>query len=499
MKKRLFYGIKSISLLILLIFGNLLHAQNPFTIPTSYLAAGFQGDGNFNAVLFGNHTTSGGDTEGRLAVSGDFVHSTPGGTYSVGLANPIFVGSPDALPTTDNFIVNGTFTNSSGNNWQVQGGFGYNTAAPLLPLPTSTYTIPGTPGLTNHINFTGLLTRYKATSTYLSTLVANGSISGGPTDPIILTGTDPALNVFDVTLPPVLQSRGFDINVPAGSTVLINISNVTPSINSGNFTINGVVGAASLPSGPTYGIGSHVLLNFYNATSLTLETVGVAANVLAPFSLANSFSGGSINGQSAIGGNVSQLGGFEFHNFTFSGMLDLSPLPVTLIRFEVAAENRSANLHWITSAETNSEAFMIQRSPNARNWISVGTVSASGESAEKKFYSFTDKSPLSGIGYYRLKMMDRDGTHAYSTIRKVQIETPGSYLYPNPIAGGLLNIYSKASIKNIQLTDNQGKYLQHFSEKTTALNIDSLTSGIYWLRLTDNDGNVEVRKFTILK
>ncbi|MEI9958516.1 MAG: choice-of-anchor A family protein [Ferruginibacter sp.] len=120
--------------------------------------------------------------------------------------------------------------------------------------------------------------------------------------------------------------QGLFINIPSGATVLVNIHNTTAVISGGNMTVN------SLGAPSNFGAGANVLFNFKEATALNLNAFALLGSVLAPNATLTA-TGGSINGQAIIGGNVSMLDGFEFHNFEFTGNIPAALLPVSLIDF----------------------------------------------------------------------------------------------------------------------------------------------------------------------
>jgi hypothetical protein len=90
----------------------------------------------------------------------------------------------------------------------------------------------------------------------------------------------------------------------------------------------------------------------------------------------------------------------------------LENLPVRLKSFDGYPEGGLVNLNWATTEETNSDYFGIEHSLNAKNWRSIGKVTALGESKKLKDYQFKHNQPVSGVNYYRLKMVDKDRTFA---------------------------------------------------------------------------------------
>jgi hypothetical protein len=92
-------------------------------------------------------------------------------------------------------------------------------------------------------------------------------------------------------------------------------------------------------------------------------------------------------------------------------------LPVTLIAFKASQQEQSVLLQWATSSEVNASIFEIERSFSGKDWNSIGRVNATGEESTHQEYAFNDASPSSGSNLYRLKMVDIDGTYAWSSIR----------------------------------------------------------------------------------
>lgn len=104
-------------------------------------------------------------------------------------------------------------------------------------------------------------------------------------------------------------------------------------------------------------------------------------------------------------------------SFTFTG---LEPLPVELMGFKSIQDERSNTLLWETASEENALAFQVQRSLDGINdFESIGRVMASGYSTSVKSYNFVDNDPLS-LAYYRLKMIDYDGSFEFSEVLAVE-------------------------------------------------------------------------------
>jgi choice-of-anchor A domain-containing protein len=447
------------------------------TVPDSYFGQGFVGNGNFNSIIFGNLDALGGDSEGRLAVGGNF--NAPG-SYSVGMAPE----GRSAIAGTDNLIVNGNFTN--GQNWAMIGNFIYNTLNAGSQLPThSDGTGVNTGGITGRLSFANLKTYYTNLSATLDAKTPTGTVVYnvyGNYVEILLKGTTAATNVFSLTIP---DDKVFDLkfqDIPVTSEVLINVTNKIVGINGG-----------SIPTGSTY--RAKTLFNFPKATSISLTSFALEGAVLAP--IANlAGASGNINGQTIIGGDVQQTNGFEFHNYCSAFLLpSTTPLPVTLTSFTVDKEGNQAVLNWETTLETNSDRFEIQHSADAKQWSLVGTVASKGESKELARYQFVHSNPVNGENYYRLKMIDVDGTYAFSRVRDIAVNGAVALaVYPNPVVNqATIATQDWSNVKEIYLINTAGKRMA-LSTSSEKIDLSQVGAGIYVLQVNQLNGATSTTK-----
>jgi hypothetical protein len=115
--------------------------------------------------------------------------------------------------------------------------------------------------------------------------------------------------------------------------------------------------------------------------------------------------------------------------------ITLSAVPVELTTFTGKAVDSAIKLNWQTASEKDNNRFEIERSGDAKVWITIGSVAGAGTSMQFKDYQFFDHSPLAGIQYYRLKQIDNNGAFSLSkivTILFVTKNTATFKIYPNP-------------------------------------------------------------------
>ncbi|MGG7665576.1 T9SS type A sorting domain-containing protein [Dyadobacter sp. BHUBP1] len=173
------------------------------------------------------------------------------------------------------------------------------------------------------------------------------------------------------------------------------------------------------------------------------------------------------------------------------------PMPVILISFSATAEEQNVRLDWNTSAETNSDRFEIQRSGDGKNWATLASVNAKGESAIKQVYTYLDQQPRSGNNFYRLKMVDRDGTFAYSSLRSIRIDGKELVVaYPNPADGPVqLTVADWKRVINITAVDMNGrKVFDTGRPKSETVRLPALGKGVSILKILYEDGTAETVK-----
>ena len=202
---------------------------------------------------------------------------------------------------------------------------------------------------------------------------------------------------------------------------------------------------------------------------------------------------GALSSVDSVRGVISSLGLTTFSLFT--GSNDNSPLPVTLIKFNGQKVDVAAHLAWSTVSEKNSSVFNIERSFDSKEFETIGGMDARGNSNSLVNYSFNDETAFISnpeVVYYRLKMIDRDGSFEYSKTIAVRAEdetkTPVVKVYPNPFNSEVIVENIPTETKEIKLLDLSGRvvFIQKISNAEGTVQVilpASLESGIYFMML----------------
>ncbi|GEO11026.1 ELWxxDGT repeat protein [Segetibacter aerophilus] len=172
-------------------------------------------------------------------------------------------------------------------------------------------------------------------------------------------------------------------------------------------------------------------------------------------------------------------------------------LPITLLNFAATVESSNlVNLHWSTTNEINSSHFIIERSADGNKFTDIGHVNATGNSTIKQDYSYSDRqsSTLSSpLLYYRLTLVDRDGSQVPSKVLLVRLQ--GSAVQftfsPNPVKQQLNVTVEPGGAKNVSLRiiDAGGKqvYQQNIAGGANVyqqyIDVAGLQKGVYYIQL----------------
>ncbi|MEP7255373.1 MAG: S8 family serine peptidase [Ferruginibacter sp.] len=171
------------------------------------------------------------------------------------------------------------------------------------------------------------------------------------------------------------------------------------------------------------------------------------------------------------------------------------PLPVNLVSFEAIKQTNKVLLQWVTKNEISANTYIVERSADGINYLSIGNVTAYNNTGTNN-YNLTDVQPIAGLNYYRLKMIDRDGSFKYSPVRKINFSNTADdiTIYPNPVLNSRIFITSSGNCNSAILYDAAGKKIRTFKlqGRSNTLDLSGIAKGIYQLKVfTDNAVHTE--------
>jgi hypothetical protein len=202
-----------------------------------------------------------------------------------------------------------------------------------------------------------------------------------------------------------------------------------------------------------------------------------------------------LQNQSRLSNNQNlELKNFAFH-FNYADATirfrNARILPVNLMSFNAQPMGDKVELAWQTAWERNSKEFVVQRSSDLKEFGDLATLPAAGDAQSRNSYAYTDHSPLPGTNYYRLRMVDVDGSYEYSKVIDAQLrpDQPLVLVSPNPATAQLIRLRAfNTDASSLRLTNLLGQevpFRTHSSggEVLELLPLQPLTPGLYLLTL----------------
>jgi hypothetical protein len=425
----------------------------------------------------------------------------PSGSFARGAPANAGGGATDSDPTSNDQNAggggggNGGAGGLGGNGWFSfgttggRGGSSFSTAGPVVYYSPSRLILGGGGGGGSSNNGTG---------TPAGGISSGGAAGGGMviinSSTIIGTGV---INVNGSSGNSTVEIDGSG-GGGAGGSVLIYANSgqagITATAIGGDGGSNFPAGMSATQHGPGGGGGGGVIFSNGALNVASLVTQGSAG-----------ISHGSTNTDNygALNGNVGVL------TQTFP-LTQLPPnmqicqsivLPVTLLNFSasyVSANN--VKVSWTTTDEINAAYYVVERSSDDANFISVAQVDASNSIDPVHAYDVNDQlyNINGNMVYYRLRIVDNTGKYTYSKVIPVKLDQPDNIfsVYPNPVDNyTILNLYTdKPGNGMLRLIDNSGRQIMTKSFTVTNGNnsvmIDQLgylPKGIYIIQVMINE------------
>jgi hypothetical protein len=167
--------------------------------------------------------------------------------------------------------------------------------------------------------------------------------------------------------------------------------------------------------------------------------------------------------------------------------LSTTPLPVTLRALSARHAGGANVVSWSTASETPNMTFELERRTGGE-FRKLATLAGLGRAGT---YAYKDLNPAPGLNYYRLRIVEPDGSAEYSTIvtATAGAGTVAVTAFPNP-ATTELTVHLDGAVTgkaSVQLLDLTGKVLQtgQLVEQRATFALDQLPAGVYLVRYRD--------------
>jgi hypothetical protein len=187
------------------------------------------------------------------------------------------------------------------------------------------------------------------------------------------------------------------------------------------------------------------------------------------------------------------------------GGVTAGSLPAVLVSFDAVKQSTGVAISWKTQQEQNTKVFLIEKSIDGASYKAIGSVPAAGNSSTPLSYSFNDASAVSGIVYYRVRIVDLDGKEGFTPVKAVRASANAVKLgvYPNPavsVANVVVDNAEQVSFSlNIFNRNGQLVAQQRAAAGTNAVNVDvsRFAAGDYMIDVQFANGNRQSSKLIV--
>jgi hypothetical protein len=182
-----------------------------------------------------------------------------------------------------------------------------------------------------------------------------------------------------------------------------------------------------------------------------------------------------------------------------ANILDCTPiiLPMELLFLEAEPVQETVQLKWATGSEKNSGHFVVERSVDGVDFTPIGQVRAAGNSAQRTDYLFVDAAPHKGVNYYRLQLVDLDGSAEPSNVVAVRFghEDGKLLLFPNPTTNDLYATWMRTGQEGpiaMRIVDVMGRLVETRTMASAGqaehIGTEALPPGAYQVSVMDATG-----------
>lgn len=183
----------------------------------------------------------------------------------------------------------------------------------------------------------------------------------------------------------------------------------------------------------------------------------------------------------------------------------VAPVPIRLEYFKGSRQGKAHQFEWKVNCTSTQAVFALERSADGIHFTSIGGFTAAQERCLQAF-NYSDGSPLSGLNYYRLKIIDVDGQSAYSnTVTLLNKETGFAFVNMVPSVvnhTAVLNINSDINDKvQLVITDASGRQVQTQQAvlvpggNPITINASRLAAGVYQITGYTDAGRAKTIRF----
>lgn len=429
---------------------------------TTYAGLGYQGstDGDVSVATFSQMTGITIDKTNNILYVTDF------GNQRIRKITP---AAPAALPTISNISHTNITPNSVKINYSINANNGatatvvkYGLSSGSLTNQVTGFSASGNSVITGMADLTGLSQntvyyyKIEATNSAGTAMSAVGSFTTAAAQLITEYDFNNTYNNINGNSPFAANSGiSFTADRHGNANSAININNT---------------GTTAVITGLPYG-SSERTIAFWAKTNVMYSSYNFT------------FSYGQLSNSNSVGGSFNS-GQIDFFGYNNNFSANISSLVGTWYHFVYTYDGTTAKIY--------RNGTLIGSSVKTWNTINNGDAFRLGIGVGGELNSFNGAIDDLKIYNYVLTGSEILNLYNASTLATSEAQVKNEVnIYPNPVAD-IVTIESKSTIKEVQIIDIEGRVLLSSASKT--INVSQLSSGIYFVKIKDNDGKEIVRK-----
>jgi hypothetical protein len=204
-----------------------------------------------------------------------------------------------------------------------------------------------------------------------------------------------------------------------------------------------------------------------------------------------------ISGATLVSGSTYQFASVSGTTLTNQSRLtigtstSLTPLPVALLSFNEKCTDNHTDITWVVSEDINTGYFTLERSHDGLKWQELAKIkSGTGASHD---YIYTDKNPINGQSFYRLKHTGKNGiTDYFSQILQGCYDAEKAIsIFPN-ISNGKFTIQGADGASGMTVYSSEGIAMLSYTSMEDGIEIDlgAFADGVYFVCIVMQDKTI---------
>ncbi len=191
----------------------------------------------------------------------------------------------------------------------------------------------------------------------------------------------------------------------------------------------------------------------------------------------------------------------------FTKNAGLALLATNVVEFTAKKEGKNADLLWTIDQAADYSSFEIERSSNGTSFEKIASQFAAQNNGARSF-THTDYNIPSGRIYYRIKIIENDGSYFYTKVASIINKATEAFVVsPNPATDHVMISHSSqaAVVANIRVVDNAGRTVKSLLKQTIPaagklrVPLQDLGAGNYYVEIDGDQYFKMTHKIVLIK